>query len=410
MTALSFIARFDRAFLVRLADWLAVAVGIALPWSTTAVGICIAAWLLAVLPTLDAAAVRREVMTAVGGLPILLWCLGVVGMVWADVGWHERLDGLGGFNRLLVIPLLFAHFSRSSNGAFVVGGFFISSVALLITSFVRVIMFKGVWLAGVPVHDTIFQGTIFLICGFGALGYSVLAGGKVPWFVLAAIGMLGVMFLVNFAFVTASRTAFVIAPLLLVLLGWRLLGWKGLLGGCVLGVVIGTITWVASPVVRGRIDGSIRELQEYRTADKQTSIGEHLAFLNESLTIVASAPLFGHGTGSIPEQFRRVTIGKTGVSAEPTVNPHNQTFAVAIQLGLVGALVLWAMWLAHLLLFGGPNITAWFGLLVVVENILSSIAHTHLFDFNSGWLYVFGVGVLGGMVMRERANLSKTGQ
>jgi len=216
------------------------------------------------------------------------------------------------------------------------------------------------------------------------------------------------MFLVNFAFVTASRTAFIIAPLLLVLLGWRLVEWKGLLGTCILAIVTCTIIWFASPVVRGRIDGSIRELQVYRFADKQTSIGEHLAFLNESLIIIASAPFIGHGTGSIPEQFRRVTAGKTGVSAEATVNPHNQTFAVAIQLGLVGALLLWAMWLAHLFLFRSKSVTAWLGLIVVVENILSSVVHSHLFDFNSGWLYVFGVGVLGGMAMRERAHLSET--
>jgi len=32
---------------------------------------------------------------------------------------------------------------------------------------------------------------------------------------------------------------------------------------------------------------------------------------------------------------------------------------------------------------------------VVAENIVSSTVHTHLFDFSNGWLYVFGVGVLG---------------
>jgi hypothetical protein len=40
----------------------------------------------------------------------------------------------------------------------------------------------------------------------------------------------------------------------------------------------------------------------------------------------------------------------------------------------------------------------------VVENILSSIVHSHLFDFNSGWLYVFAIGVLGGTILREPAN------
>jgi len=98
-----------------------------------------------------------------------------------------------------------------------------------------------------------------------------------------------------------------------------------------------------------------------------------------------------------------VSAGKTGASAIATVNPHNQTFAVAIQLGLVGAAVLWAMWLAHFFLFRGDGAAAWLGTVVVVENIVSSTAHSHLFDFNSGWLYVFGVGVLGGMTLRKRA-------
>src|SRR5262249_12542163 len=86
----------------------------------------------------------------------------------------------------------------------------------------------------------------------------------------------------------------------------------------------------------------------------------------------------------------------------PTVNPHNQTFAVAIQLGLLGAVALWAMWIAHLALFTGRSVVAWLGLVAVVEHILSSTVHSHLFDFNNGWLYVFAVGVLGGMMLRER--------
>ncbi len=86
MTALSTAARFDRAFFARLADWLAVGVAVALPWPTTATGICIAAWLVVLLPTPDVAAVKRELFTAAGGLPVLLWCRGTVGMLWADIG------------------------------------------------------------------------------------------------------------------------------------------------------------------------------------------------------------------------------------------------------------------------------------------------------------------------------------
>ena len=47
-------------------------------------------------------------------------------------------------------------------------------------------------------------------------------------------------------------------------------------------------------------------------------------------------------------------------------NPHNQMFAVAIQIGLIGTAVLLAMWLAHLGLFRGGGLIAWIGIVMVV--------------------------------------------
>jgi hypothetical protein len=409
MVGLSRIGHFDRSSLAVLADWAAVAVAMALPWSTSGVGIAIAVWLVILLPTLDAASVKRETATAAGGLPVLLWCLGLIGMLWADVSWHDRFAGLDSFHRLLAIPLLLAQFRRTGNGIWVVGGFFISSIALLIASYVVAFAFGDRWhgVYGVPVHDTIFQGSVFLICAFGTVGYAALVRDKRSRSWLTALFAIGALFLINFAFVTTSRIALVIAPLLLLLLGWRLFGWKGALGALLLAVMAGSAMWVGSPVLRDRMARSIVELKKYHAADEATSIGEHIAFLKESLPIIASAPIIGHGTGSIAEEFRRITAGKTGVSAMTTVNPHNQTLAVAIQLGVVGAVVLWAMWIAHIALFTGPSALAWLGLVLVAENVLSSTVHSHLFDFNSGWLYVFGTGVLGGTILRERDCASK---
>jgi O-antigen ligase len=400
---------FDRSFLVRLADLAAIAVAAALPWSTSAVGIAIAVWLVVLLPTLSAASVKRELATAAGGLPVVLWCLGVIGMLWADVSWHDRFAGLDSFHRLLAIPLLLAQFRHSENGIWVILGFFISSITVLLASymFVLVLSHSGYPNYGVPVHDTIFQGSLFLICGFGALGYAALAPGRQARHRPSVIFATGALFLINFAFAAVSRIALAVAPLLLLLLGWRLFRWKGILLAALLAVIAGSAMWFASPKLRDRVAQTVAETLEYRETNKATSIGEHTAFLKESLAIIASAPIIGHGTGSTAEEFRRITAGKTGVSALPTVNPHNQTFAVAIQLGLVGGIVLWAMWIAHLALFTGRSTVAWLGLVAVVENILSSTVHSHLFDFNSGWLYVFATGVLGGTVLNERANALK---
>jgi hypothetical protein len=210
------------------------------------------------------------------------------------------------------------------------------------------------------------------------------------------------VFLANFLLILAfSRIVLVIAPLLLCLLAFRFYRWRGLLGACVLVAAVGVAFWFTSPTFRERLHNTITEINEYSATNEATSIGQHLAFLRESLVIISSAPLLGHGTGSIAKEFRAVTAGGSGASAVPTVNPHNQTFAVAIQIGLLGAIVLWSMWIAHFRLFRGDGSIAWFGTVIVIENIVSSTVHSHLFDSAHGWLYVFGVGVLGGMALHK---------
>ena len=75
---------------------------------------------------------------------------------------------------------------------------------------------------------------------------------------------------------------------------------------------------------------------------------------------------------------------------------------MAVQLGIVGAALLFAMWIAHLALFTANTPMAWFGLIVVVQNVIGSMLNSHISDFTQGWIYVFGVGVLGG-ALRPRS-------
>jgi O-antigen ligase len=79
-----------------------------------------------------------------------------------------------------------------------------------------------------------------------------------------------------------------------------------------------------------------------------------------------------------------------------------------VQWGAIGVVLLWAMWIAHLRLFRGEGLVAWIGLLVVVQNIFTSLFNSHIFDFHEGWMYVLGVGVAGGMMLKQRAH--RTGE
>jgi len=53
-----------------------------------------------------------------------------------------------------------------------------------------------------------------------------------------------------------------------------------------------------------------------------------------------------------------------------------------------------------LLLFRGDGLVAWIGLMVVVQNFFTSLFNSHIFDFTPGWIYVLGVGVAGGMMLK----------
>jgi O-antigen ligase len=46
---------------------------------------------------------------------------------------------------------------------------------------------------------------------------------------------------------------------------------------------------------------------------------------------------------------------------------------------------------------------------VVVQNFVGSLFNSHLFDFVQGWVYVFGVGVAGGMALKRRSQKANAG-
>lgn len=407
-TAAAKVHAFDRTRLEPVADWLAVGVAVALPWSTSISQILTVIWLLVLLPTLDVALMRRTLKNPAASLPVLLWLLAAAGMLWANVPWSERFAGFEGFHKLLVIPLLLAQFRRSARGIYVLYGFLASCTALLLASWGLMVGWK-LWsiyvdgnLPGLLVKDYIAQSTAFLICTFALLGFAVERWRSRQWKWVAAAVLLACLFAANIFYIAPGRTALLLLPLLLLVFGFWYFGWKGGIAACLAAAVIAAAAWAASPMLRARALASVSEVQAYRADNAVSSSAIRLELMKRSLAIIEAAPVLGHGTGSIPDQFRRAASGE-GVSAIEGKNPHNQIFAVAIQLGLAGVAVLMTMWLWHLALFRGGGLIAWAGIVIVLQNLASAPFNAHLFDSFHGWLYVFLFGVAGGITLRERA-------
>jgi O-antigen ligase len=255
---------------------------------------------------------------------------------------------------------------------------------------------------GVPVKNYIDQSQEFGLCAV-ALTYPIIRFLRERKFALAvALAAIAVSFIVNMAFVVVSRTALISIPVMLVVFALLHLKWRGrIVTLCAIAVLAG-VAWLASPRLQATTASVFSQYNHYEQSNEATSVGLRLEFWRKSLGFFAEAPLIGHGTGSTRGLFEQAAVGHTGATAEVIGNPHNQTLNAAVQWGMLGVVVLYAMWLVHLLLFRGDGLANWIGLLVVGQNVVSSLFNSHLFDFHEGWMYVLGVGIAGGMAMQAR--------
>ncbi len=186
--------------------------------------------------------------------------------------------------------------------------------------------------------------------------------------------------LANMAFVTVSRTAMITLPILLAvfaLLHLRLRTSVTIF--CAAAILVG-LAFTTSPQLRNRADLFFLDYELYMERDISTSMGLRLEYWRKSLQFFAEAPLVGHGTGSTRMLFERAATGAgQPASAQIIDNPHNQTLNVAVQWGIVGVAIRYA-----------------------VQYFCTSLFNSHLFDFHEGWMNELGVGVAGGMLIRQR--------
>ena len=264
---------------------------------------------------------------------------------------------------------------------------------------------------GIFVKNYIDQSQEFALCAV-ALAYPIVtllrAKRILPALLLVALAL---GFVVNMAFVIVSRTALVTMPIMLAVFALLHLKWRSIVDhhcarrSC----------WRGWPGRHRRSCARrsrpfVRDYQMYKERDRRDLDRPAAGILAKIAAVFCrgagrsgTAPDRRAGCSSRPPSARR------SAGAEVIGNPHNQTLNVAVQWGVIGIVVLYAMWLLHLLLFRGDGLAAWIGLLVVVQNIFTSLFNSHMFDFHEGWMYVLGVGVAGGMVLKAGAARCRAG-
>jgi O-antigen ligase len=394
-------------------DLVTVLIAILLPWSTTGVVIAAVLWVVALVPTLEVGGFLRSLKRPICLLPIAMFALALVGTLWSEAPWGERLYAVGPTVKLLMLPLLFYHCERSPRGVWVFTAFLASCMLLMAASWItdfnpdlslKGYLSRGPYLPvnGIFVKNYIDQGQEFTLCAV-ALAYPIVALLRAKRIWLAALlAAAALSLLVNMMFVVISRTALVTMPIMLAVFALLHLRWRTAVVALCAATLLAVAVWYASPQLRIRVSKFFTDYQYTMVENNESGMGSRLLYWQRSLQFFAKAPVIGHGTGSTRGLFEQAVVGEVGARALVVSNPHNQTLNMAVQWGVIGVVVLYAMWLAHLLLFRGDGLAPWVGLLVVVQNIFTSLFNSHLFDFHEGWMYVLGVGVAGGMTLRAR--------
>ena len=412
-----FSAWHDQAARIRNVDILAILLAVLLPWSTSGVGITVALWLVAVAATLEWRLFLRSLRRPICALPIALVLLAALGTSWSDAPWAERLHAVSPATKLLVLPFLFYHFARSPRGMSVFVAFLASCTVLMLVSWI-VAFDPDLTLKrpdepgghGIFVKNYIAQSQEFALCAVVLIFPIITLLREVrlrPALLLMAVSA---SFLLNMVFVVVSRTALVTLPVMLAAFAMAHLKWRANLLVLVAVVIFGVLAWTLSPQLQATMDTFTRDYRIYKESNQPTSIGLRLEFWEKSLRFFAEAPVVGHGTGSTRGLFEAAATGPAVLAQGQVIgNPHNQTLNVAVQWGAVGVVILYAMWLSHFALFRGEGLAAWIGLMVVLQNVFSSLFNSHLFDFHEGWMYVLGVGIAGGMVLRAGSEAESSG-
>ncbi len=409
-----FLSATRSSFWLFCIDIYPVLVAASIPWSTTAVAIFMIVWFFVLIPTIEPHSFLRSLEHPAFFLPIAFFALAVIGTLWADGPWPVRLHGVSPVAKLLAIPFLLYHFERSTRGSWVLIAFLVSCVLVLAMSWIVVfdpsLAFRaeplkdyyGVTAYGVPVKNYIDQSQEFALCAV-ALAYPIVTLWRANSKLLAAsLLAISLSFVANMTFVIVSRTALVTIPIMLAVFALLHLKWRSIVVILCATTVFAGLAWVTSPQLRWKAQTVLMDYQLYEKQNAPTSVGLRLEFWKKSLRFFSEAPILGHGTGSIRGLFEEAAVDQSGAAAQVIGNPHNQTLNVAVQWGTIGIVVLYAMWLQHLLLFRGDGLPAWIGLMVVAQNIFSSLFNSHIFDFHEGWMYVLGVGVAGGLLRKQR--------
>jgi O-antigen ligase len=387
----------------------AVATAAMLPVSTSGQAIALSAFVWLAILTIKREQWLATIVTPAAAIPVGLYVLIVIGMLWSPTPLAPG-GGVGHYAKLLLIPVAMACAFTPRQGLQIGYGFLAGSLVVLVFSLLSFFVFLPPpfrhAMDGVPLKDNAVQSGCFALCAF-----ALALGGVGAWVAgnrrrSAVMLILALVFLVDVFMIYISKTGILMTAALVGLFVVQAEGWKrSLLIATPIVLIAAVALWMSPPAQRrlAEIATDIHAVDSGKGSSEATlSTASRLDFWSKAVEFIEQAPLFGHGTGSTKSLYQSLEATRPSPYGEAVPDPHNQFFAIAIQVGLVGGAILLAMWVVHFSMFVGGSFACAIGQAVVIQNFIGSLFNSHLSTVTQGMLYCLAVGLLGGIVQRAR--------
>jgi O-antigen ligase len=273
-------------------------------------------------------------------LALFLFGLLVLSISYTIAPWPDVINALQKYGKLLYIILLLPLFKDDTWKRAGINAF--PMIVTLIASFLKMFGWLHLGNGGLGTIFTNHINTGFLMAfAIFIVAHRTFDSSKWRHWIYASLLLI---MIVQLFFMNEGRTGYWVFAVLTVLFLWQKLAWKGLIIAIIFLPVLVGMLFIFSGNFRDRIEMINKDLGNYHHQHlRDNSIGLRLVFTKNSLLLIREHPLVGTGIGSFRTAYQKHFPPDPGF--ERMSNPQNEYLMIAVQLGLIGLMVLF--WLFY---------------------------------------------------------------
>lgn len=375
----------------RTGIWFALGVGFAIPVSTSltsafSLGVLVC-WFLSGQYRVTFKLLRTYPVATVS---LILFCTLAAGLLYTPQTFKLATRNLFKYRQFLMIPIYLSFFLDSRAR---LRGIRMFELGLILTLAISMCL----WLFGIEwdirSHDhAIFKNRITQNILMSFLVYlsawRFLANPRQAW----PWGVLSLIATVNVLLIVPGRSGYLAVGILIVVLMYQKLGYKGIVPAGVGVLIIGLVCYQASGRFQRRIDLVFSEIKNYhQTQDHASGVNLRIEFLENGLQLAGASPIFGSGTGSFAPRYRELAEQQEQMVTE---NPHNEYIMLLVQNGALGmGLFLLLFWFSWHSARGGTGLESSLTQAVVGVYLIGCLVNSLMLDTTEGGLFGYLIGL-----------------